>query len=103
MMSNENAEYKGDSLMMNVADEMENVKKLEARNTSEERENIQAKSKRLDEDAMLCNSLWSDRRRLITKTFLAFSCTSKREISLSGEKNFSSATLSAIIYHIRSN
>ena len=78
MMSNENAEYKEDSLMMNVADEMENVKKLEARNTSEERENIQAKSKRLDEDAMLCNNLWSDRRRLITKTFLPFSLTSKR-------------------------
>ena len=32
---------------------------------------------KLDEDAMLCNTLWSDRRRLITKTFLAFSRTSK--------------------------
>ena len=30
------------------------------------------------EDAMLCNTLWSDRRRLITKTFLALSRPSKR-------------------------
>ena len=29
-------------------------------------------------DPMLCNTLLSDRRRLITKTFLAFSRTSKR-------------------------
>ena len=32
----------------------------------------------IDEDAMLCNTLWSDRRRLITKTFLALSRTYKR-------------------------
>ena len=69
-------------------------------------------------------TLWSDRRRLITRTFLAFSCTSKRrhwsklstkkvfffffgfiqrKISLSGENIFSLATPSAIIYHIRSS
>ena len=41
-------------------------------------EKNRAKSKKLDEDAMLCNTLWSDRRRLITKTFLAFSRSSKR-------------------------
>ena len=33
--------------------------------------------KKLDEDAMLCNTWWSDRRRLITKTFLTFSRISK--------------------------
>ena len=82
-----------------------NSKTLELRNTSEKSEKIQAKSKKLDEDAMLCNTLWSDRRRLITKRFLAFSRTSKRrngsklstkkvffcfiqrEISLSSENN----------------
>ena len=50
-----------------------NSKSLEVRNTSEKREKILAKSKKLDEDAMLCNTWWSDRRRLITKTFLTFS------------------------------
>ena len=72
-------------------------------------------------DAMSCKTLWSDRRRLVTKTFLTFSRTFKRrnltqlfwktfffgflqrEISLSGEKTFSLATLKSIIYHIRSN
>ena len=35
--------------------------------------------KKLDEDAMLCNTLWSDRRTGSSqKTFLAFSRTSKR-------------------------
>ena len=35
--------------------------------------------KKLDEDAaMLGNTLWSDRRRLITKTFVAFLRTFKR-------------------------
>ena len=35
---------------------------------------MRAKSEKLDEnsDAMLCKSLWSDRRRHITKTFLTF-------------------------------
>ena len=38
------------------------------------------KKKKLNDDAMCVNTLWSDRRRLITKNinFLAFSCTSKR-------------------------
>ena len=82
-----------------------NTKTLEVRNTSEKSKKIRAKSKKRDEDAMLCNTLWSDRRRLITKRFLAFSPTSKRrngsklstkkgffcfiqrDISLSGENN----------------
>ena len=82
--------------------------------------------KKLDEDALLCNILWSDRcNKLIAKNinFLAISRTSKRrywsklskkifffffgfiqrKISLSGENIFSLATLSTIIYHIRSN
>ena len=83
--------------------------RMEVRNTSEESEKTRAISKKLDEDAMLCNALWSDRRRLNTKTFLAFSRTSKRrnlsklstkkfffyfgfiqrEISFSGEEIFS--------------
>ena len=69
---------------------------------------------------MLCNTLWSDRRRLITKNisclFAYFSTLPliqtfhkkslffgfiQREISLSAEDIFSLATLSAIIYHIR--
>ena len=80
---------------------------MEVRNTSEKSEKIKAKSKKLDEDAIICNTLRSDRRRLITKTFLNFSRILKvridpnfpqkrfffffgfiqREISLSGEKN----------------
>ena len=47
--------------------------------------------KKLDEDAMLCNTMWSDRRRLITKkTFLAFSRTFKRRhwSKLSTEKYY---------------
>ena len=56
-----------------------NSKSLEVRNTFEKREKIRGKSKKLDVDAMLCNTWWSDRRsRLITKTFLTFSRTSKR-------------------------
>jgi len=79
--------------------------------------------KKLDEDAMLCNTLWSDRRRLITKkhflpfhillndgidtnfpqkSFFSFGFI-QRKISLSGENIFSLATLSGIIYHVRSN
>ena len=42
------------------------------------RENPSEIEKKLDEDAMLCNALWSDIRRLITKTFLAFSRTFRR-------------------------
>ena len=73
---------------------------------------------------MLCNTLWSDNVGSSQKTFLAFSRTFKRlhwsklstkkvfffffgfiqgNISLPGENIFSLATLSAIIYHIRSN
>ena len=54
-------------------------KSLEVRNTSEKREKIPAKWKKLDEDALFCNTWWSDIRRLITKTFLTFSLTSKRQ------------------------
>ena len=48
--------------------------KFDVRNTSEKSEKIQAKSKNeLDEDAMLCNTLWSDRRTLVRKKhFLPF-------------------------------
>ena len=44
------------------------------------RENPSEIEKKLDEDAMSRNTLWSDRRRLITKNinFLAFSRTFKR-------------------------
>ena len=73
---------------------------------------------------MLCNTLWSDRRRLITKKhFLPFrvllnvgidpNFPQKRfffffgfiqtKISLSSENIFSLAKLSKIIYYIRSN
>ena len=42
------------------------------------RKSVQNK-KKLDEDAILCNTLWSDRRTGSSqKTFLAFSRTSKR-------------------------
>ena len=72
----------------------------------------------------IINTSWSDRLGSSQKTFLAFSRTSKRlhwsklstkkfffsffdfiqrKISLSGDNIFSLATLSAIIYHIRSN
>ena len=54
---------------------------FEERNTSEKKpENSSEIEKKRDGDAMLCNTLWSDRRRLITqkKTFLACSHTSKR-------------------------
>ena len=97
-----------------------NSKNLEVRNTSKFERN---RTNLMRTDVMLCNTLWSDRRRFITKTFLAFSRTSKRqnlsklstnkvfspfgfiqrEILLSGENIFSLATLNAIIYHIRSN
>ena len=46
-------------------------KSLVVRKTSEKSEKIQAKAKKLDEDGMLCNTLRSDRHRLITKTFRA--------------------------------
>ena len=46
---------------------------MEVRNRSKKGEKIRAKSKKLDEDAIICNTLRSDRRRLITKTFLDFS------------------------------
>lgn len=45
---------------------------MEVQNTSEKSEKIRAKSRKLDEDAMLCNGL------IITKAFLAFLRTSKR-------------------------
>ena len=48
---------------------------------SEKREKIVAKSKKLNEDAMVCNTLWSDRRRLLTKTFLTFWHTFSRTSS----------------------
>ena len=48
------------------------LQKCEVRITSAKSKKNRAKSKKLDEDAMLCNTLWSDRRRLITKTFPAF-------------------------------
>ena len=92
---------------------------------SEKSKKIRAKSRKLDEDAMLCNTLWSDRCRLITKTFLAFSHTSKgrgidpnfpqkkvfflfwlyskRNVAFQQKKKISLAMLNAIIYHIRSN
>ena len=69
--------------------------------------------KKFDEDVMLCNTLWSDRRRLITKNisclfayfltfhkkvFFFFFGFIPRKISFSGENIFSLATLSAIIY-----
>ena len=47
-----------------------NSPNLEVRNTSEKSEKFRAKSRKLDDDAILCN-----RRRLIPKTFLAFSRT----------------------------
>ena len=41
-----------------------NSKSLEVRNTSEKSEKIRANDrKKLDEDAMLCNTLWSDTRK----------------------------------------
>ena len=49
-----------------------NFKNLKVRNTSEKSEKISAKSKKLDEDEIMCNTLRSDRRRLITKHFLPF-------------------------------
>ena len=61
---------------------------LEVRNTSEKSEKIRAKSKKLDEDAMLCNTLWSDRCRLITKTFLTFLRTSTSELIQTFHKTF---------------
>ena len=39
---------------------------------------LRAKSKKLDEDVIMCNTFKSDIRRLITKTFFAFLHTSKR-------------------------
>ena len=90
---------------------------------SEKSEKIRAKSKKLDEDAIICNTLRSDSRRLLTKTFLDFSRILKVGIDpnlqqksffflfwLYSKINFafrrkkiSLATFSAIIYHIRSN
>ena len=49
---------------------------------------IRVKSKKLDEDVIMCNSLRTDIRRLITKTFLAFSHTSKRGIDLLTSRAF---------------
>ena len=70
-------------------------KSLEEPNMREKSEKIRVKLKKLDEDAMLCNSLWSDRCRLIAKTFLAFSCTlesiqtfHKKVFLLYSERNF---------------
>ena len=49
---------------------------------AKKRENPNEIEKKLDEDAMLCNTLWSGRRTRSSqkkkKTFLAFSRTSKR-------------------------
>ena len=36
------------------------------------KEKSEQNRKKLDEDAMLCNTLWSDRRRLVTKKHLPF-------------------------------
>ena len=44
------------------------LQEFEVRNIGEISEKIRANRKNLDEDAMLCNTLWSDRRRLITKS-----------------------------------
>ena len=49
-----------------------NSKSLEVRNTSEKSEKFRAQLKNLDEDAILCNTLRSDRRRLNQKHFLPF-------------------------------
>ena len=73
-------------------------KSLEVRNTSEKCEKIRAKSKKLDEDAMLCNTLWSERRNKVF--FLPYS---ERNFAFAAKKKFSSATLSAINCHVRSN
>ena len=54
------------------------LQKFEVRKTSEKSEKIRAKSKKLDEDAMLGNTMWSDRRRFITKN-ISFSRTFKRQ------------------------
>ena len=94
------------------------LQKFEVRNTSEESDKIDLMKMR----NVLRNTLWSDRRRLITKNIsclFAYFLTSalhpnfpqkdfffgfiQRKISLPGENIFSLATLSAIIYRIRSN
>ena len=79
------------------------------------RENPSEIEKKLDEDAMLCNTLWSARRRLIIIVLLNvdidpnfpqnsfFGGFVQRKISFSVENIFSLATLSAVIYHIRLN
>ena len=80
-----------------------NSKSLEVRNASKKVRKSEQNQKKLDEDAMLCNTLWSDRRRLIKKTSFAFRvllnvridpsvpqkgffCFIQKEISLSGRK-----------------
>ena len=95
------------------------LQKFEVRNTSEKSDKIYLMKMR----NVLRDTLWSDRRRLITKNIsclFAYFLTSalhpnfpqkgffsfgfiQKKISLSGENIFSLATLSAIIYHIRSN
>ena len=55
--------------------------------TSEKRGENPCKIEKLDEDAMLCNTLWSDRRRLITKHFLPFRALLSFEIDLNFHKN----------------
>ena len=90
---------------------------------SEKRWKIQAKLKKNLTKMRFCViGLWSDRRRLITKTFLAFwhllnigidpkflqnkffsfLALFSEKFGFPVKKVFSSATLSAIIYHIRS-
>ena len=49
-----------------------NSKSLEVRHTSEKSEKIRAKSNKLDEDAKVRYTRWSDRRRLMSKRFLPF-------------------------------
>jgi len=71
------------------------LQKFEVRNTSEKSEKKQENpsdiKKKIDEDVMLCNTLWSDRRGLITKNISClFQRTSKRRHSskLSTKKFF---------------
>ena len=79
-MVNSQAELAITSLISNKR-ERNNCFKLQkfgsAKYERKKREN-RAKSKKLDEDAMLCNTLWSERRWLVTKTFLAFLLDPKR-------------------------
>ena len=49
------------------------LQKFESKNYERRKRENPSEMEKLYKDAMFCNTLSSDRRRLITKTFLAFS------------------------------